>query len=167
MTLICDISYGNQSVTYRYQEFQVSGICHFLVVSEPVLEKIGTGKKSRNRYRSNLVSEKSLGTGIGKIWYRKKVPVSVSKIFSTGKKYRYRYRPTFWLPSHTAVKCGHTHTKYEIYTLCMHADIYTAYSHVYTLHKKANCIFTSFWYVHIYVVQVICSALCKNKINNH
>ena len=46
---------------------------------------IGTGigkilyrKKSRNRYRSNLVSEKSLGTGIGKIWYR--------------KKYRYRYR---------------------------------------------------------------------------
>ena len=43
----------------------------FLVVSEPVSEKFGTGKKSRNRYRSNLVSEKSLGTGIGKIWYRK------------------------------------------------------------------------------------------------
>ena len=72
-----------------------------MVVSEPVSEKFGTGKKSRNRYRSNLVSEKSLGTGIGKIWYRKKVPVSVSKIFSTGKKYRYRYRPTFWVPSHT------------------------------------------------------------------
>ena len=35
-----------------------------LVVSEPVSEKFGTGK--------------SLGTGIGKIWYR--------------KKYRYRYR---------------------------------------------------------------------------
>ena len=26
----------------------------------------------RNRYRKNLVPEKSIGTGIGKIWYRKK-----------------------------------------------------------------------------------------------
>ena len=67
-------------MTYRYQEFFI-----FLVVSEPVSEKFGTGK--------------SLGTGIGKIWYRKKVPVSVSKIFGIGKKYR--YRPTFWVPSHT------------------------------------------------------------------
>ena len=64
----------------------VPGIFHFLggigtgigkkwyrkKVSEPVWEKIGTGKKSRNRYRKNLVPEKSLGTGIGKIWYRKK-----------------------------------------------------------------------------------------------
>ena len=33
-----------------------------------------------------------IGTGIGKIWYRKKVPVSVSEKFGTGKKYRYRYR---------------------------------------------------------------------------
>ena len=32
----------------------------------------------RNRYRKNLVPEKSTGIGIGKIWYR--------------KKYRYRYR---------------------------------------------------------------------------
>ena len=98
----------------RYWEFFI-----FSVVSEPVSEKIGTGKKSRNRYRKNLVPEKSIGTGIGKIWYRKKVsepvsvkfgigkkyrnryrknlvpkkvPVSVSKIFGTGKKYRYRYR---------------------------------------------------------------------------
>ena len=39
-------------------------------VSEPVSEKFGTGKKSRNRYRKNLVPGKSLGTGIGKIWYR-------------------------------------------------------------------------------------------------
>ena len=38
---------------YRYQEFYI-----FLVVSEPVLEKFGTGKKSRNRYRKNLVPEK-------------------------------------------------------------------------------------------------------------
>merc|ERR1712218_60093 len=42
----------------------------FLVVSEPVSEKFGTGKKSRNRYWKNLVSEKSLGTVIGKIWHR-------------------------------------------------------------------------------------------------
>ena len=68
----------------------------------------------RNRYRKNLVPDKSLGTGIGEIWYRKKsrnryrkklvpkkVPVSVSKIFGTGKKYRYRYRLTFRVPSHT------------------------------------------------------------------
>ena len=55
-----------QSVTYRYREFFI-----FLVVSEPVSEKIGTGK--------------SLGTGIGKIWYRKKVPEPVSEKFSTGK----------------------------------------------------------------------------------
>ena len=50
-----------------------------------------------------MVLEKSLGTGIGKIWYRKKVPEPVSVKFSTGKslgtgiekiwyrkKYRYR-----------------------------------------------------------------------------
>ena len=57
-------------------------------VSEPVSEKFGIGKKSRNWYRNNLVP--------------KKVPVSVSKIFGTGKKYRYPYRLTFWVPSHTA-----------------------------------------------------------------
>ena len=49
-----------QSVTYRYREFFI-----FLVVSEPV-------------------SEKSLGTGIVKIWYRKKVPEPVSEKFGTG-----------------------------------------------------------------------------------
>ena len=62
---------------------------------------IGTGIV-KNWYR-----KKSLGTGIVKIWYRKKVsvpkkvPVSVSEIFGTGKKYRYRYRLKFWVPSHT------------------------------------------------------------------
>ena len=56
-------------------------------VSEPVSLKFGIGKKSRNRYRKNLVP--------------KKVPVSVSEIFGTGKKYRYRYRLKFWVPSHT------------------------------------------------------------------
>ena len=35
----------------------------------------------RNRYRKKLVPEKSLGTGIGKIWYRKKVSEPVSKKF--------------------------------------------------------------------------------------
>ena len=34
-------------------------------VSEPVLEKFGTGKKSRNRYRKNLVSELIF---VAKIW---------------------------------------------------------------------------------------------------
>ena len=36
-------------------------------VSEPVPKKFGTEKKSRNRYRQNLVPEKSLGTSIKKI----------------------------------------------------------------------------------------------------
>ena len=48
----------------RYREFFI-----FLVVSVPVSENIGTGKKSRNRYRKNLVPKKVL--------YRKKVLVSV------------------------------------------------------------------------------------------
>ena len=41
------------------------------MVSEPVSEKFGT--------------EKSLGTGIGKIWYRKKVSEPVSEKFGTEK----------------------------------------------------------------------------------
>ena len=71
----------DQSVTYRYREFPVPGIFNFFggigtgigtnwyrkKVSEPVSVKFGTDKKSRNRYRRNLVPEKSLGTGIGKI----------------------------------------------------------------------------------------------------
>ena len=58
-----------QSVTYR--EFPVPGIFHFFggirngivtnwyrkKVSEPVSEKFGTGKKSRDRYRKNLIPE--------------------------------------------------------------------------------------------------------------
>ena len=54
-------------------------------VPEPVSEKFGTGKRSRNRYRKKLVPEKGLGTGIGKIWYRKKVSEPVSEKFGTGK----------------------------------------------------------------------------------
>ena len=48
------------------------------MVSEPVSEKI--------------VPEKSLGTGIGKIWYREKVSEPVSENFGTGKKSQNRYR---------------------------------------------------------------------------
>ena len=84
-----------QSSTYRHREFPVSGIFHFFdgsktgirknwyrkKVLEPVSEKIGTGKKSQNRYRKKLVPEKSLGTGIRKNWYRKKVPEPVSVSF--------------------------------------------------------------------------------------
>ena len=84
---------SEQSMTYRYREFFI-----FFVVSE----KFGTGKKSRNRYRKNLVPEKVSEPVSEKFGTGKKVPVSVSKIFSIGKKYRYRYRPTFWVPSHTA-----------------------------------------------------------------
>ena len=67
--------------------------------------------------REFFIFSGGIGTGIGKIWYRKKVsesvsekfgtkkvPVLVSKIFGTGKKYRYRYRSTFWVPSHTALE---------------------------------------------------------------
>ena len=39
-------------------------------VSEPVSEKFGTGKKSRNRYRKNLVPEKVPVSVSEKIWYR-------------------------------------------------------------------------------------------------
>ena len=66
----------------------VPGIFHFF-------GGIGTGigtnwyrKKSRNRYRSNLVPIKSLGTGIGKIWYREKVSEPVSEKFDTGTDFR-------------------------------------------------------------------------------
>ena len=52
----------HQSVTYQYREFLI-----FLVVSEPVSKQIGTGK--------------ILGTGIRKIWYRKKVSEPVSEKF--------------------------------------------------------------------------------------
>ena len=55
---------------YRYREFFI-----FLVVLEPVSVKFGIGKKYRNRYRSNLVSEKSTGIRIKNIWCRKKVSV--------------------------------------------------------------------------------------------
>ena len=71
-------------------------------VSEPVSEKFGTGKKSRNRYRKNLVPElifvakilefrwflMGTGTGIGNFSFF----LVVSEKFGTGKKSRNRYR---------------------------------------------------------------------------
>ena len=80
-TEFCRTNFGILKICngYRYRLGTGTGNCSFfLVVSEPVSEKFGTGKKSWNRYRKYLVPEKSLGTGIGKSWYR--------------KKYRYRYR---------------------------------------------------------------------------
>ena len=46
-----------QSVTYRYREFPVPGVFHFFG---------------------------GIGTGIGKNWYRKKVPEPVLEKFGTG-----------------------------------------------------------------------------------
>ena len=68
-------------MTYRYWEFVI-----FLVVSE----KVGTGKKSLYQYWTNLIPEKfstgkSLGTGIRKNWYQKKVSEPVSEKFGTEK----------------------------------------------------------------------------------
>merc|ERR1712018_495124 len=89
----------------------------------------GTGNCSffwwyRNRYRKKLAPEKSLRTGIGKNWYRKKVsePVSVKfctrkstgtgiEKFGTGKKYRYRYRLKFWAPSYSAPRPPKRHPR--------------------------------------------------------
>ena len=42
----------------------------------------------RNRYRNKLVPDKSLGTGIGKIWYREKVSEPVSEKLDTGTDFR-------------------------------------------------------------------------------
>ena len=56
---------GSQSVTYRYRKFPVPGIFNFMVASEKIWH------------------QKSLGTGIGKIWYRK-FSEPVSEKFGTG-----------------------------------------------------------------------------------
>ena len=74
----------------------------FLVVSEPISEKNAPGK--------------SLGTGIGKFWYWKKISGLVLETFVTEKsigigigniwylkKYWYRHRLKFSVPSHTGI----------------------------------------------------------------
>ena len=75
----------------RYREFLI-----FLVVPEPVSEKIGTGKKYRYRYRNYLVPE---------------------------KKYQYRYRLKFWVPSHTAT-LAMSRTHFNVY-LCLNKEHWT------------------------------------------
>ena len=106
---------GTGIVQYWYWEFfifsggigtGIENIWYRKKVSETVLEKFGTGTdfcrqnlrilKICNGYNGNFSG--GIGTGT------EKVPVSVSKIFGTGKKYWYRYRLTFWVPSHTAIK---------------------------------------------------------------
>ena len=99
----------------------------------------GTGNFSffwwyRYRYRKILVPEKSLGTGIGKIWYRKKsrnrYRINLVPEKSTGigieniwyqKKYRYRYRLKFWVSSHTDILTL-THLKIVISRVCWRKD---------------------------------------------
>ena len=68
-------------------------------VSEPVSEKFGTGKRSRNRYRKNLVPEQifvaiffefgkfimGTGTGTGNFSFFLVVSAPVSEKFGTGK----------------------------------------------------------------------------------
>ena len=66
----------DHSVTYRYQEF------FFFLVVLVVSEKFGTIK--------------SIGTSIGKSWYRKKVSEPVSEKVGTGKKCRNRYRKIWY-----------------------------------------------------------------------
>ena len=75
-------------------------------VSEPVSVKFGTGADFccqnfgiqkissgyRNWYREFLIFSDGIGTGMGKIWYRKKVSEPVSVKIGIGKKSRNRYR---------------------------------------------------------------------------
>ena len=62
-----------------------------------VSENLVSEKKSRFRFRKNLVSEKSLDLGFGKFGLRKKVSVSVSKNFGLGKKSRFWFRKILFL----------------------------------------------------------------------
>ena len=64
----------------------------FLRVSVSVSKNLVSEKKSRFRFRKNLVSEKSLGFGFGKFGLGRKVSVSVSEKFGLGKKSRFRFQ---------------------------------------------------------------------------
>ena len=85
---------------YRYHIGTGTGILHFFWwyrnrYQKNLSFKFDIGKKSWNRYRENSVP--------------KKVPLSVSEMFGTGKKYRYWYRLTFWVLSHTAGQSKRMH----------------------------------------------------------
>ena len=84
MSMVVKCSYQKHwSCTVSECDIPVPGIpgtgnfSSFLVVSVPVSEIIDTRKKSQNRYRKNLVPEKSTGIGIENIWYRKKLSVKI------------------------------------------------------------------------------------------
>ena len=64
----------------------------FLRVSVSVSKNLVSEKKSR--FRKNLVSEKSLGFGFGKFGLGRKV--SVSEKFGLGKKSRFRFRKIWY-----------------------------------------------------------------------
>ena len=66
----------------------------FLRVSVSVSKNLVSEKKSRFRFRKNLVSEKSLG--FGKFGLGRKVSVSVSEKFGLGKKSRFRFRKIWY-----------------------------------------------------------------------
>ena len=53
----------------------------FVRVSVSVSKKLVSGKKSRFRFRSNLVSEKSLGFGFGKFGIKKSLGIGFGKSF--------------------------------------------------------------------------------------
>ena len=59
------------------------------------IEKIWYQKKSRSRNRKKLVPKKSLGTGLEKYWYRKKSQNRSRKNLVPKKKSRNRYRSDF------------------------------------------------------------------------
>ena len=67
-----------------------------LRVSVSVSENLVSEKKSRFRFRKNLVSEKSLGFGFGKFGLGRKVSVSVSEKFGLGKKSRFRFQKIWY-----------------------------------------------------------------------
>ena len=75
----------------------------FLRVSVSVSKNLVSEKKSRFRFRKNLVSEKSLGFGFGKFGLGRKVSVSVSEKFGLGKKSRFRFRK-IWYRKKVSVK---------------------------------------------------------------
>ena len=75
-----------EAILYQSEcDVPVPGIFIFFGGIGTGIGKIWYRKKYRYRYRKNLVPEKSTGIGIGKIWYRKKVSEPVSEKFGTGK----------------------------------------------------------------------------------
>ena len=59
-----------------------------LTFPENNIEFVVTQKSLGTGIGKNLVPEKSLGTGIGKTWYRKKVLEPVSEKFGAGTNFR-------------------------------------------------------------------------------